>query len=74
MNQITSVGIDVSKGFSMVAIRQPGGRDRRTTFSGKSYIPGVECAGSTSPHSSRRNPYSNGAHQLLLATHWIDAG
>lgn len=25
MNQITSVGIDVSKGFSMVAIRQPGG-------------------------------------------------
>lgn len=25
MNQITSVGIDVSKGFSMVAIRHPGG-------------------------------------------------
>ena len=36
-------------------------------FSGKSYIPGIECVGSTSPHSARRNPYSNGAHQLLLS-------
>ena len=66
MNQITSVGIDVSKGFSMVAIRQPGGVIDRTTFSGKPYIPRIECAGSTSPHSARRNPYSNGAHQLLF--------
>lgn len=25
MNEITGVGIDVSKGYSMIAVRQPGG-------------------------------------------------
>ena len=73
MSQITCVGIDVSKGFSMMAIRQPGA-DRRTAFSDKSYVPGIESAGPTPPHSARRNPYSNGAHQLLLATYWVDTG
>lgn len=38
MNEITGVGIDVSKGYSMIAVRQPGGVTLLAPLSCESYI------------------------------------